>query len=355
VTDTANPTEWSLAQREALKKGTIKGPRLFVTGVRIDGPATPDESADYIVHVKTPAEARQVARDLLHQGVDLLKVYNNLTPDLLQPIVEEAHKAGTEAVGHSHDANDAIHAGLKFIEHMTPIVHATISDPAKLTALDAGKLPNSDAEMDEQRFPALVELMVKNGVFMNPTLTRTGATPKKPEWNTDVIALLESPEYRFIPQARRDNWLKIANTPARPLDGPRAEGLKKTLDFLRMYARAGGRFITGPDSGPSSGPTNMAGLAMHVEMEALVDAGLTPMQAIMSSTKWPAELLHKDKDLGTVAAGKVADLIVIDGNPLADIRATQKIRTVMMDGKIVDTTLDPNFKNPIPRPLPETR
>src|SRR6185503_11545954 len=146
-----------------------------------------------------------------------------------------------------------------------------------------------------------------------------------------------------------------AKTPARPLDATRAEGLKKTLDFVRMYARAGGRFITGPDSGPSSGPTNMAGLAMHIEMEALVDAGLTPMQAILSSTRWAAELLRKEKDLGTVAPGKIADLVVIQGDPLVDIRSTRNIRTVIMDGRVLDTALDPNFKNPIPRPLPETR
>jgi imidazolonepropionase-like amidohydrolase len=99
----------------------------------------------------------------------------------------------------------------------------------------------------------------------------------------------------------------------------------------------------------------MAGLAMHIEMEALVDAGLTPMQAILSSTRWPAELLHKEKDLGTIAPGKIADVVVIQGDPLADIRVTRNIRTVIMDGRVLDTALDPNFRTPIPRPLPETR
>jgi len=78
------------------------------------------------VHVRTPAEARMMARSLLRQGVDRLKVYQHLTPDLLKPIVEEAHKAGTEAVGHSRDAREAILSGLKFIEHATPIAHATL-------------------------------------------------------------------------------------------------------------------------------------------------------------------------------------------------------------------------------------
>ncbi len=131
------------------------------------------------------------------------------------------------------------------------------------------------------------------------------------------------------------------------------EGLRKVEEFTRRYVQAGGRVINGPDSGPSSGPANMAGLALHVEMEALVDAGLTPMQAILSATRWPAELLHREKELGTVTPGKIADLVLVDGDPLADIRATRNIRTVIMNGAVVDTTLDPNFRNPLPRPIDE--
>src|SRR6266705_2729343 len=118
-------------------------------------------------------------------------------------------------------------------------------------------------------------------------------------------------------------------------------GSRPWLKFYRRYAAKMAnlqpavidRIITGTDSGPSSGPANLAGLAMHVEMEALVDAGLTPMQAIQASTKWAAELLHQDRDLGTIAPGRIADIILIDGDPLADIRATRKIRTVTMNGK----------------------
>ena len=356
VYDTANPTEWVIAQRDALKKGKIKGPRMFVTGVVIDGPDESEDRRDeYRTHVRTPEEARNLARSLLQRGVDALKVYQNLTPGLLQPIVEEAHRAGTEAVGHSHDARDATMAGLKFIEHTTPIAHATIGDAAKLKAMDAGRLPTPEADMNPALFPPLIDLLVKNGVYFNPTITRVwiNALPKRDQWYTAAADLLEQPAYRFIPAARREAWLHTAKNLRTEVDPRAVEGLRHVQDFTRRYVLAGGRIITGPDSGPSSGPANMAGLAMHVEMEALVDAGLTPMQAIQASTKWPADLLHKDKDLGTVAPGKTADVIVIEGNPLADIRLTRKIRTVIMDGKVVDTTLDPNFQNPIPRPVAE--
>ena len=357
VYDTANPTDWIIAQREAVATGRIKGPRMFVTGVVIDGPdSQPDRRDEYRVHVKTPMEARDVARDLLRRGVDLLKVYQNLTPDLLRAIVEEAHGAGTEAVGHSRDANEAITAGLRFIEHATPIAHATLGDPLKLKEMDQGKLSTPEAYMNPALFPPLVDLMVKNRVFFNPTLTRIWITtmPKRAAWYRDMVGFLEDPAYRFIPAARREFWLTTARGyQQRSDDQEMREGLRKVEEFTRLYAKAGGRIIAGPDSGPSSGPANMAGYAMHVEMEALVDAGLTPMQAILSATKWPAELLHKEKDLGTVAAGKLADVIVVDGNPLADIRKTRNIRAVIMNGRVVDTTLDPRFRNPIPRPVHE--
>jgi len=222
--------------------------------------------------------------------------------------------------------------------------------------MDEGKLATPEAYMDPALFPPLIDLMVKNGVFFNPTLTRIWITamPKRSGWYRDMVGFLESYAYSFIPAARREFWLATARGgDNQPPDQDMREGLRKVEEFTRLYAKAGGRIVAGPDSGPSSGPANMAGYAMHVEMEALVDAGLTPMQAILSATKWPAELLRQERDLGTIAPGKIADVIVIDGNPLADIRTTRNIRTVIMNGTVVDTTLDPRFRNPIPRPVHE--
>lgn len=221
--------------------------------------------------------------------------------------------------------------------------------------MDEGRLRTPEADMDPALFGPLIDLMVKNGVYFNPTLTRVwiDVLPKRTAWYKAAAALLEDPAYRFIPAARREAWLRTAKAGPGNVDQRMMEGLRNVEEFTRRYAHAGGKIINGPDSGPSSGPANMAGLAMHVEMEALVDAGLTPMQAIQSSTKWAADLLHKEQDLGTVAPGRIADLILIDGDPLVDIRATRKIRAVIMDGKIMDPTLDPNFRNPIPRPVAE--
>lgn len=362
VIDTANPTDWIIAQRDALKSGRYPGPRLFVTGLVIDGPVGPEgalSTADrggYKIRVRSAEEARLAVRNVIQQGVDGVKVHEQLTNELLRAVVEESHKSGREVVGHSRDAREAAVAGLKFLEHSTPVAQATLPDPAKRAAAEAGKLPIPEADMDPALFDSLIDLLVKNEVYFNPTLSRQWITvmPKYREWTALAAKYLEDPVWRFIPAARREFWLRAAKATelaASPEVERRKEGSRRLNEFIRRFAQAGGKFVAGPDSGPSSGPANLAGLAMHIEMEALVDAGLTPMQAILASTKWPAELMRLEKDLGTVVPGKLADLILVDGNPLADIRATRQISAVILGGKLVDTALDPDFQNPLPRPV----
>ena len=277
-----------------------------------------------------------------------IKVYEGLSTDSLKAVVEEAHEAGLEVVGHAIDAREATLAGMKFIEHARTVVHSTLGDPAKIQAMEEGRLPNAQAEMDTTLFGPLIDLMVTNGVYFNPTLTRP--RPESREWYDVVVKLLEDPSAQFITEARREHWLNAVLAADTGEDIQlNTESLRKIREFIRRFVQAGGKVLTGPDTGSRSSATNIAGLAMHVEMEALVNAGLTPMQAILASTKWPAEFMHKEDDLGTVEPGKLADLIIIEGDPLTDIRVTHNVCTVILDGKVLDTRLDPNFRNPLPR------
>ena len=91
------------------------------------------------------------------------------------------------------------------------------------------------------------------------------------------------------------------------------------------------------------------GLSLHYEMQMLTDLGVPPMKAIQGATLWAAEVLGRDRDLGSVEPGKLADFTIIEGDPLADIGATKNVRMVIMNGAVVDTTYDPTWVNPIPR------
>src|SRR5262249_39090446 len=107
--------------------------------------------------------------------------------------------------------------------------------------------------------------------------------------------------------------------------------------------------VAGSDSG------YMPGLGVHFEMQSLVAAGVPPMKAIQGATLWAAQLGNQEKDLGTVEAGKLADITVIEGNPLQDITATRNVRLVIQNGAVIDTAYDPKFVNPVPRPVNEQK
>lgn len=121
------------------------------------------------------------------------------------------------------------------------------------------------------------------------------------------------------------------------------DGYKKIEDLIRRFVQAGGIIRAGSD--PNNG---LPGLGVHQEMVMFVEAGLTPMQALQSATINVARAFRKDKDFGTVEPGKVADIIVVDGDPLKDIWATQNVKTVVLGGKVVDHDFHANYRNPIP-------
>ncbi|MBI2359391.1 MAG: amidohydrolase family protein [Deltaproteobacteria bacterium] len=123
------------------------------------------------------------------------------------------------------------------------------------------------------------------------------------------------------------------------------DGFERLGGFVQQLVKAGGNVVTGTDA-----PAVMPGLSLHREMEFLVDLGLSPMQAILAATKVGADYLGKIYELGTVEEGKLADLIIVNGDPLSDITHTRRVETVIKDGKVVDTTFHAGYSNPIPRP-----
>ena len=364
VYDTNNMTDWIVAQREAYRHGKIKGPRMFVTGASISGPAHggAERAADlggYTVHVATAEEARSAVRNTAAQGVDMIKTDYGLSSELLKGVVEEAKTKGLPVVGHSENIRMATQAGLKFMEHSVPLARAIVEakDPGKAASIDADTGIGDEYMMDTAFFDPLVKLMVNSGVYINPTFSAqwSVANPRAAEWMKLAAELAKNPGAEFVPSDVRQSWAQPRTGGARNRDPQRAQhladGFKKVQDFTRRYAEGGGKMVAGSDT-PAYAPP---GLSLHFEMQSLVDAGATPMQALMSATKWPAEMIYKDKELGSIQPGRLADLVVVQGDPLKDITAARNILLVIKDGEVIDTAFDPKFENPIPRSVNEAR
>ncbi len=353
VGDTANKTEWIIAQREMLNRGVIKGPRMYVTGHRVGGPLPGRRAGivpngingNYVVNAANVAEALAEVRKLIAAGVDAIKVHDGLTPEQIKAVVEEARALGVEAVvGHQYNGRDSALAGLKYIEHSPPIARATISDP------ELQQLAAPEYYMEEALYDPLIELFLEQGVYINvPLWTGRAFNPASSTWGWEQLGpqLANDPTLAFVPQHERDSWLPEVSG-RRNLSSLEMErrlvGMQKVKAFLKNYAEQGGKFVAGSDGGEEDVP----GLWTHYEMQALVDAGLTPMQAILSATLWPAELFQLEDELGTIQVGRKADAIILTGNPLQNIAETRSILWVIKDGNVVDTSYDPNFENPLP-------
>ena len=336
IADIHNDTAWSIAQREALRSGQIQGPRLFVSGARVTGPnGRPTTAGGYVQDV---AEARAYIRSLKAAGVDQIKVDLTLTDEQLEAVIEEATAVGLKVLGHTENIKTAADMGMKHMEHLDTMARALLEQEGK-DPRPTGT--TSEAVVDPALFPPLIDYLVKQGVYVNPVLilSWTGATERWRDWIRDAAEIVEDPGLAFVPANVKAAWVREP--------GPARAGYENAAAFLRQYSEAGGKVLAATDTGCCE--QIIPGLSLHYEMQMLTDLGIPPMKAIQGATLWAAEVIGQDRDLGSVEPGKLADLTIITGNPLVDISATRDVSMVIKDGRVMDTSYDPTWVNPIPR------
>ena len=336
IADIHNDTAWSIAQREALKSGRMKGPRLFVSGARVTGPGGPPTTDGS--YVRDVAEARAYVRSLVKAGVDHIKVDLTITDEQLRAVIEEGNAAGLKVLGHTQDIRKAVEMGMKHMEHTDTMARSLLAQEGK-DPRAAGASP--EAAVNPKLFPPLIDYLVKQGVYVNPTLVLfwSGGTERWRDQQALALELVKDPGLAFVPAHAKAAWV-------RPVGRARA-GYANVAEFLLKYSQAGGKVLAATDTGCCT--QIIPGLSLHYEMQMLNDMGIPPMKVIQGATLWAAEVLGQQKDLGSVEPGKLADFTVIEGNPLTDIGATKNVRMVIKGGEVMDTRYDPKWVNPIPR------
>ena len=229
IADIHNDTKWSIAQREALKTGRIKGPRMFVSGARVTGPlGRPTTDGSY---VRDAAEARAYVRALKAAGVDHVKVDLTLTDEQLRAVIEECRAQGLPLLGHTQNIRKAVEMGFTHMEHTDTMARALLaaSGPDALRA--AGQYP--EAAVDPKQFPPLIKYLVGHGVYVNPTLVLMwgSSTERWRDWTRDAQTLVNDPGLGFVPTEAKEASLK----------GPRMkrEGYKNAAEFLKEYSESG--------------------------------------------------------------------------------------------------------------------
>ncbi len=331
----ANP--WIKEYKDFMNSSATNGPTLYVTGKRFDGPA--EGGHPLAVKVSNQAEIAQYLDFLVGFGADGVKVEKTLPADLRTLVMQEANARGLPVVGHSKDARESIAAGMKFIEHMWPIVSSLMSGEPPKEELAS---PLHDRLMDLDKAPELIKLMVDNGVYLNPTMVgRYG-------YFADGIsegAIEDEKNMQFgglfsdMPENNKAEVLKWWNQGKELKADTLATyeaGLGMVQAFIKLFSEAGGKVLAATDAGQEK----LVGISLHREMKMLVDAGITPYRALLGATRWPSEMMYKDKLIGTIEAGKQADIVIIAANPAENISATKEILYVVRKGSVQRTPQD---------------
>ena len=325
-----------LRWRDQIAKGSLLGPRMVVASPIIDGPEPVWPNS---ISVRNEDEGRKAVRRVKQWGADFVKVYALLPRDAYFGIADEAKQQGMTFVGHvpfSVSTAEASQAGQKSIEHLTGILIDCSNKETELRdELVKAKSPAARHRVqmkaletyDEKKAADLFARFVKNHTWQCPTLTvlRSIASVGDENFRRDG-------RLRYIPRRLQQRWsVGIAN---RDEDDNGAKKIfRKDLEIVGAMRKAGVPILAGTDTG---NPFCFPGFSLHEELALLVIAGLTPVEALRAATLNPAEFFGLDKTLGTIDQGKIADLVLLDANPLEDIRNTQRINAVISNGRLFD-------------------
>lgn len=318
VRDCGNEFEFITAVRDAIAQGRGLGPRILAAGI-VDGSSP---MAIGVERVDTPEQARMWVDRYHAAGFQQMKIYSSVKLEEVKAITEEAHRLGMTVTGHVPEGLNAyqvIDAGQDQINHISyiaDIMHASLpanaSREERIKAVTTIDLQSADAQK-------AIAFLKAHHTVLDPTLSVfeffTATTAKPP-------ASFEPGVNQVAPELAE----QLTDVPP---PSPRSEAVEKVfqkdLEIVGALHRAGVTMVAGTDQ-------TVPGYSLHREMELYDKAGFSPMEAIQAATIVPARVMKLDNELGTVEAGKRADLILLGANPLEDIHNTRKVEYVITNG-----------------------
>jgi imidazolonepropionase-like amidohydrolase len=316
--------------RKEILAGTLIGPRMVISGPMLDGPQPRFPSS---IAIKSPEDGKRAVDDLKKRGADFIKLQSLIPRAAVFAIAEEARKQDIPFVGHVPDsvrAFEASNAGQKSFEHLIGIFEG--SSPLEDEFIQGTKTERKFlASYDPARAAALFALLAKNQTWQCPTLVweRGGNLIDETDFVHDTHA-------RYVPAFWKDvTWKRFTEQIKHDFNtddlATRKRFVEKELEVVNSMHRAGIPFLAGTDTPP--GVFIFPGFSLHEELQRFVAAGFTPMEALQTATLNPARFLSMEDQLGTVEKGKLADLVLLDANPLEDIANTQRIAAVILNGR----------------------
>ncbi len=310
--------------KKMVDTGLVPGPHIDVTGPYLEG------TNPYLfmqMHQLTgPDDARSLVDYWADQGATSFKAYMNITRDELKAAIDEAHKRGTKITGHlcSVTYPEAISLGIDDLEHGFFVNTQLDPDKQPDKCPKAGGGPTLEKMApDSPEAKDLIALLVKNHVAVTSTLpVFEHSVPGRPPLRPAVLDAM-------TPEARTA-FLYARNRRATAPPGDSAEMIQRDMKLEYEFAQAGGLLLAAPD--PTGNGGTLPGFGDQREIELLVEAGFTPVEAIKIATLNGATYMGKQNEIGSIAAGKNADLVVIKGNPASKIDDLEKVEIVFKDG-----------------------
>lgn len=312
---------YHLSLREQAETWEIPSPRIFTSSPSLNGTT-----------VRTPGEAVQKVRQYAREGYDFLKIHPGIRREVFDSLAAAARQEGIPFAGHvpvDVGIRHALQSGYASIDHVDGYLEGLVPEAAGVNPEDNGFFGfRFTALADTSRIPGLMALTRKHKVWVVPTqsLFERWFAP------TDADSLLAQPEMKYMPKATLQTWRRVKT---QYMEDPSWDPEQwKTFDAIRLelirrLSKEGHGLLLGSDAPQLF---NVPGFSLKHEMAGMRRAGLSPAEILRMGTLYPARFFGQESEWGSLEEGKVADLVLVEGNPLEDLGALEAIRGVMLRG-----------------------